>query len=117
VGVPVKKGMDLRFNMIQWSNQNTSSEWIASVNETLNSDPTLFVVIGTRIQNRNGMLANYFLELEKARSEKVKAQMVLFGIDANRIRVARRSDALWNTELKPHLTSDTEQTIVILIRD
>jgi hypothetical protein len=83
----------------------------------LTSDPSSTVVIGTRIRNRAGMMPNYFRELEKARSEKVKAQMVLSGIDANRIRVAKPDGTLWNTHLKSHETRDTQQTIVIVVRD
>jgi hypothetical protein len=116
VGVPVKKGTDLRFNVLQWIDQPASGEWIASVKDALAADASLEVVIGTRIRNRAGMMPNYFRELEKARSEKVKAEMVLSGIDANRIRVAKPNSALWNTHLKPHATRDTEQTIVIVVR-
>jgi outer membrane protein OmpA-like peptidoglycan-associated protein len=117
LGVPVKKGSDLRFTVLQWIDQPASAAWIASIKETLAADSSLEVVIGTRIRNRAGMMPNYFRELEKARSEKVKAQMVLAGIDANRIRVVRRTDAAWNGELKPHVTRDVEQTIVIVVRD
>jgi hypothetical protein len=117
VGVPVKKGSDLRFTVLQWIDQPASAVWIASIKETLAADSSLDVVIGTRIRNRAGMMPNYFRELEKARSEKVKAQLVLAGIDANRIRVVRRTDAAWNGELKPHMTRDVEQTIVIVVRD
>ncbi len=116
VGVPVKKGTDLKFNVLQWVDQPASGEWIASVKEALAADSSLEVVVGTRIRNRAGMMPNYFRELEKARSEKVKAQMVLAGIDANRIRVAKPNDATWNESLKPHATRDTEQTIVIVVR-
>ncbi len=116
VGVPVKKGTDMRFNVLQWIDQPASGEWIASVKDALAADATLEVVIGTRIRNRAGMMPNYFRELEKARSEKVKAEMVLSGIDANRIRVAKPNSSLWNTHLKPHATRDTEQTIVIVVR-
>jgi hypothetical protein len=117
IGVPVKKGAQLRFQVLEWKDQSESGEWIASVNEALASDPSLTVVIGTRIRNRAGMMPNYFRELEKARSEKVKAQMVLSGMDANRIRVAKPDETLWNTHLKSHETRDTHQTIVIVVRD
>jgi outer membrane protein OmpA-like peptidoglycan-associated protein len=117
IGVPVKKGAQIRFHVLEWKDQSESGEWIVSVNEALASDSTLTVVIGTRIRNRGGMMPNYFRELEKARSEKVKAQMVLSGMDASRIRVVKPDETLWNTHLKSHETRDTHQTIVIVVRD
>lgn len=116
VGTPVKSGNDLRFETLQWIDQPTSGEWIASVAERLRLDADLVVVIGTRIRRPDGRMPNYYNELEKARSEKVMEEMVFRGIDPNRIRVVTRGEASFEEDILPHLGRRLPEQTVVIIR-
>jgi hypothetical protein len=87
---------------------------IQRVYDAMSADKTLRVRIAGHADTTGDGVKNRLLG--ESRSRAVMLELIAKGIDANRIRVAKPDEALWNTHLKSHETRDTHQTIVIVVR-
>jgi outer membrane protein OmpA-like peptidoglycan-associated protein len=111
---PVYRRNELQFNFIDLLDATSHSNRFWAIAMVLKNNPSMQVYIGTRV-NFNGSGREFMMELEKARSEKIRYALLVAGADPNRVHVLQAGSEKWQQHLQPWLLMRlVEQTVVIL---